>query len=124
MAQKTDADEAAEIEMFNGGFHPRDEFGIKLQPIVDSDGSAEAALVGGAENGSTLAQDSGSILVIERDIADGIDEPLVPLQKSNDLIPVGIGTFDHPPNDGVEPGAIAAGGENSDSLCLCHVFSR
>ena len=55
-------------------------------------------------------------LCVERHVADRIDQPFVALEKADDLVAVHVGALDHAADDRVQPGAIAAAGENADSF--------
>ena len=115
-AVAADADQTLEAELLDGRLHAGDQLGIELQPIVDADRGGEPALVRRAEDRAALAENAGRVLVRQRDVADGIDEPFVALQEADDLVAVRVGAFDDAANDRVEAGAIAAGRENADSL--------
>ena len=49
-------------------------------------------------------------------IADRIDQPLVALEKADDLVAVRVGALHDAANHGVQAGAIAAGRQNADPL--------
>src|SRR5678816_1628403 len=106
--------------MFDRGFHTGDEFRVELQAVVDAARGAKTSFIRRTENGPSLAEDAGRVLVIQRHIADGIDQSFVSLEESHDLKAVRIGALHNAANDGMEAGTVAAGGEDSDPFCLCH----
>src|SRR5436190_23535387 len=61
--------------------------------------------------------------MIQRDIADRIDEPLITLKKAHDLIAVRRGALHHAANHRVQPRAIATGRQNPNSLTARHYSS-
>ena len=113
-AVAADADQPAEVEMLDRGLDAGDELRIELEPVVDADRGGEAALVRRAEDRAALAENAGGVLVVERHVADGIDQPFVALEKADDFVAVRVGALHDAANDGVQAGAIAAGGENPD----------
>ena len=113
-AVSADANEAGDPELPHGGGGMVEQLRIDLHPLPLADERRKTALVGRTEDRAPLQKNIGRVLPIERHVAHGIDEALVAPQKTDAVVAEPQGGFHGRPNDGIEPGAVTAAGEDAD----------
>ena len=113
----TDGDDSGEIELLTGPGGPADHFFGNCHPVTSSNFRGEVTFIGGAENRSSGLHDAGGILPGQRHgITPLRKHSFIPVAESDYLPAKFLGGTKNPAQDGVQSGAVASAGQNSDAL--------
>ena len=110
-----DAHQPADPQLLECRRRRREELRIDRHAVVLPHQRREPAAVGGADDRPPQGEDVCHDRRIERRPGDRIDEPLVAAEESDGLVPEAVATLHHRPDDGIQPRAIPATGEDSDA---------
>ena len=80
--------------MFDRRLHGGQQIGIQVDAVLDTDRGGKAAFVRRTQDGAALGENAGSVFVVQRDIADRVDETFVTFEEADAVVTKLVGAFD------------------------------